>query len=237
MVGGPVGVVCAHNLTAHPGYMRGIAERFAGAGYTVDVPLLSGHGRDLEAILPYRFDDFRGDVAAAVERVRRRASQVVVVGAGAGGVCAMSLAGELPDLAALAVISSPTGPLDAGLVAKVEELARRRESADGEVERRADDDVPTAVDLSGTPERAALSMHEVLLELDLSAVTCPTLGFYTKRDTTLLDAWAHAERLAREAPGPVELVELTGSSHMATVGEDAALIEDRVFEFVRRTVG
>ncbi len=42
--GGPLGVLVLHGFTGNPQSMRSLAEAFAAAGYTVELPLLPGHG-------------------------------------------------------------------------------------------------------------------------------------------------------------------------------------------------
>jgi carboxylesterase len=234
--GGPIGVVCLHNFTAHPGVMRAIGERLAGEGCTVDVPLLSGHGRSVHDIVPFRWSDFLKDATAALERVQARAEQVFLVGSGCGGMCAVKLASTQPGISGVAAISTPTGPFSAKRVASVERVV----AAGGEIVT----DGPGASDINksdghnvpkeGTPARTFLSLHAAACELDLTGISCPVIGFYARGDRTLLDAWSHGERLRAQARGPVELVELRNSGHIATVDYDARLIEDRVAGFIRR---
>ena len=45
--------------------MRGIAERMANAGFSVEVPLLPGHGTSVEDMIPTRFDDWSAAAEAA----------------------------------------------------------------------------------------------------------------------------------------------------------------------------
>ena len=240
VVGSTVAVVCMHNLTAHPGVMRGIGERFASAGYTVDVPLLPGHGRRAIDQIPFRFADFRSEMLRAVERVARHADRIALIGSGCGGLCSLSVASDypagFPKLMALAVVSTPSGPLDPELVARVEKLVAhgREQTTEEELPGASDVNKPQAhaIPEGGTPARAFLSVAAACAELEVSTITCPILGFYSPSDQTLRNAWKHAERLKATAGGPVEVVKLERSSHIATVDYEAQMIEDRIFEFV-----
>ena len=46
--GGPHGVLVLHGFTGNPQSMRGLAEAFAAAGFTVELPLLPGHGTSVD---------------------------------------------------------------------------------------------------------------------------------------------------------------------------------------------
>ena len=56
--GGPSGVLVLHGFTANPQSVRPQAEALAAAGYTVDVPLLPGHGTIVEDMIPTRWADW-----------------------------------------------------------------------------------------------------------------------------------------------------------------------------------
>ena len=55
--GGPVGVLVLHGFTGNPGSMRGVAEALVDAGFTVDLPLLPGHGTKVEDMIPTGWSD------------------------------------------------------------------------------------------------------------------------------------------------------------------------------------
>ena len=46
-----------HGFTGNPQSMRPLAEALAAAGYTVDLPLLPGHGTAIEDMIPTRWAD------------------------------------------------------------------------------------------------------------------------------------------------------------------------------------
>ena len=62
--GGSNGVLVLHGFTGNPQSMRPLAEALAAAGFTVDLPLLPGHGTALEDMVPTRFDDWSGAAEA-----------------------------------------------------------------------------------------------------------------------------------------------------------------------------
>ena len=55
--GGPDGVLVLHGFTGSPHSMRPIAEQLANRGYTVELPLLPGHGTAITDLIPMRWED------------------------------------------------------------------------------------------------------------------------------------------------------------------------------------
>lgn len=51
-VGGPAGALVLHGFTGNPGSVRGVADALAAAGFTVELPLLPGHGTRVEDLIP-----------------------------------------------------------------------------------------------------------------------------------------------------------------------------------------
>lgn len=99
--GGPTGVLLFHGFTATTAEVRLLGEFLHRQGYTVAGPLLPGHGTSIKAANRCRWTDW---VTAAREAYRRLASQcdpVVVGGESMGGLLALYLASEHPEIAAV----------------------------------------------------------------------------------------------------------------------------------------
>ena len=56
--GGSHGVLVLHGFTGNPQSMRPLAEACAAAGFTVELPLLPGHGTAVEDMVPTRWEDW-----------------------------------------------------------------------------------------------------------------------------------------------------------------------------------
>src|ERR1035438_10198752 len=129
--GGSHGVLVLHGYTGNPQSMRPLAEAAAAAGYTVDLPLLAGHGTAIEDLLPTRWEDWSGGAEAAYEALAARCDKVVVTGLSMGGTLTSWLAGgppaaRGPPLPALDPVQ-PRGPRGgAGLRRRAGALVRRR---------------------------------------------------------------------------------------------------------------
>src|SRR4029453_6653802 len=62
---GEHGVLVLHGFTGCPQSMRPLAEAFAAAGYTVELPLLPGHGTTVDDMIATGWDDWSAAAAAA----------------------------------------------------------------------------------------------------------------------------------------------------------------------------
>ena len=70
--GGPAGALCLHGFTGNPSSMRGLAEAFAAAGFSVELPRLPGHGTTVEEMKGTGWADWTAEVEAAYQRLAAR---------------------------------------------------------------------------------------------------------------------------------------------------------------------
>src|SRR5512134_2078765 len=108
--GGPAGALCLHGFTGNPTSMRGVAEAFAGAGFSVELPRLPGHGTTVEDMLTTSWDDWTGEVEAAYQRLAARTDRVVVSGLSMGGSLTLWTGQRHPEVAGLVCINPATQP-------------------------------------------------------------------------------------------------------------------------------
>ncbi len=93
--GNDVGVLLLHGLTGAPTEMRGLGEHLRGLGYSVDAPLLPGHGthhRDLEHATRH---DWIAAARTSLRALRANKRKVFIVGQSMGGLVALSLVADL----------------------------------------------------------------------------------------------------------------------------------------------
>jgi carboxylesterase len=226
------GALVLHGFTGNPQSMRGLALALADAGFTVELPLLPGHGTDIGDMVPTRWSDWSDAAEAAYVDLAARSDVVVVVGLSMGGTLAVSLAERHPEIAALAVVNPLVSPPDADTIAFIESMIESGEEiapgigSDIAMEGAVESAYP------GLPLRAALSLFAAAAEVeaDLESVTCPVLVFTSVQDH-VVDPGSSA-LLAARAKGPVEQVTLERSFHVATLDYDKDEIEERTVAFV-----
>ena len=232
--GGPTGALVLHGFTGCPQSMRGIAERLAADGHTVELPLLPGHGTAVEDMVPTRFDDWLAAAEAVYLDLATRTERVVVVGLSMGGTLTATLAAKHP-VAGIAVVNPQIVPaadsfhemLQGTLDAGIEVMP----SIGGDIAKEG----ATELAYDGTPIAALLSLltHCRTLVADLlPAITCPVLILNSPQDH-VVDPGS-STRLAELVAGPVERVTLERSYHVATLDHDASLVEESISAFVAK---
>ena len=93
--------------------MRGLAQALAGAGLTVELPLLPGHGTAVADMVPTRWEDWSAAAEAAYVALADRCESVVVVGLSMGGTLSLWLGERHPEIAALVLVNPLVVPPDA----------------------------------------------------------------------------------------------------------------------------
>jgi carboxylesterase len=221
-----------HGFTGNPQSMRGLAVALAGAGLTVEMPLLPGHGTEVADMVPTRWADWSAAAEAAYAELARRCRSVVVVGLSMGGTLSVWLGERHPEIAALVLVNPLIVPPDADTVAFLQSMI------DGGDELAPG--VGSDIALEGSvesayaelPLRAALSLFAAAAEVEaaLDSVTCPVLLFSSPQDHVV--PRVSGDRLAEGVKGPVERVVLERSFHVATLDFDREEIESRTVAFV-----
>jgi len=221
-----------HGFTGNPQSMRGLALALADAGFTVEMPLLPGHGTDISDMIPTRWKDWSEAAEAAYDELAARCDSVVVVGLSMGGMLSVWLAQRHPEIAAIAVVNPLIVPPDADSLAFVQSMADSGEEVAPGI--GSDIAMEGAVESAypGLPLQAVLSLFAAASEVEagLESVTCPVLVFTSVQDH-VVDPTS-SDVLAARAKGPVERVTLERSYHVATLDYDKDEIESRTVEFV-----
>ncbi len=231
--GGPVGVLVLHGFTGNPSSVRGLAEAFAAAGHTVELPRLPGHGTLIEDMLGTGWSDWSAAAEDVYEDLAGRCERVVVAGLSMGGSLTCWLGTRHPGIAGLICINpaiAPTEEMRAAVAALVE--------AGEEVMPGIGSDIamPGVVETaySDTPLAPLLTLFEAstVVGAELGRITAPLLLFTSPEDHVV--PASDSDVLAAAVSGPVERVSCERSYHVATMDHDAAMIEERSVEFVGR---
>ena len=231
--GGPSGVLVVHGFTGNPQSMRPLAEAFADAGFTVELPLLPGHGTSVDDMLATTWADWSSAAEAAYGDLSARCDSVVVAGLSMGGTLATWLAANHPEIRGLVAINA-LAESDPAMRDGIAELAGQ--GLDRIPGIGSDIAKPGVTELAypEVPLAALLSLFDAVDQLSsrLADVTCPVLVMSSPADHVVPPA--SSDRLATQVSGPVERVTLARSYHVATLDHDAALIESEAVAFAQK---
>jgi carboxylesterase len=214
--------------------MRGLAQAFADAGFTVELPLLPGHGTTVEEMNTTTWRDWSAAAEAAYTDLSARCAKVVVAGLSMGGTLTIWLATRHPEIAGIVLVNPAAEPMDEATVGFL-----RQTLADGTAFLPAigsDIAKEGEVELAygQTPLAPLLSLVDAQNEIEpkLGDIRTPILLMTSPQDHVV--APSASDYLASKVASPVERVSLDRSYHVATLDHDRDEIERRAVEFARK---
>ena len=225
-----------HGFTGNPGSMRGLAEAFATAGFTVELPRLPGHGSTVEDLIPTRWSDWLTAALATYDDLAGRVGKVVVAGLSMGGTLTAAIGLERPDTAGLILINAAVEPMPQEVRDILREMAETAET----MPAIGDDIAKPGVTEGGndaTPLQALLSQIDAgdVLSPRLGELSMPCLLLTSPQDHTV--APSASDYFAANVATSVERVTMERSYHVATLDYDAPLVEASSVAFAKRVCG
>jgi carboxylesterase len=232
--GGPNGALVLHGFTGNPHSMRPLATALADAGFTVELPLLPGHGTTVEEMLETGWPDWSGAAEAAYTELASRCDRVVIAGLSMGGTLTCWLASRHPEVAGIICVNPAVEPPAESFF----------EMLDGFIATGAptmpaignDIAMPDVTELSydATPIVPIKDLLSAITDLEphLSDIRCPLLLFTSRQDHVV--APTASDLLASRVSGPVERVFFERSYHVATLDYDGPEINRRSVEFATK---
>jgi carboxylesterase len=240
---GEVGIVVTHGFAGNPRSTRPLGQRLAAAGYSVEVPLLPGHGTHPRDLGTTRYRDWIGHLERVVEHLAGRCAYVVLIGHAVGGTLSLDLASRRGDqVAAVVTINAPLS-VPRTVLARAAPLLQ---FAVPYVPRRlagmpADDIARSDVEEGAYPvvaTRAARSLSRELprIRSQLLDLTQPLLVVHSTVDHTVTPNDATE---LMELAGAADIRELIceRSYHVVLLDHDAPLVEDAVRDFLEDVTG
>jgi carboxylesterase len=228
------GVLVLHGFTGNPNSVRGLATAFADAGFSVELPLLPGHGTRIEDMQSTGWADWVAAADAAYSRLSSRCSRIVVAALSMGGALACRMAVDHPTVAGLVLVNPLAEPPGEALF----EILRTSIEQGVEATPGIGSDIAkpgiSEYSYDGAPLRPALSMYEGLRELAprYGEIRCPVLLFTAPQDHVVPPT--NSDFLAAAVSGPVERVLCERSYHVATLDYDRDDIETRAVDFAHK---
>ncbi|HVW81041.1 MAG TPA: alpha/beta fold hydrolase [Mycobacteriales bacterium] len=231
--GGPVGAVLCHGFTGMPGSMRPWGEALAGAGLTVRIPRLPGHGTRWQDANRSTWQEWYAALDSAVDEVRGRCTSTFVMGLSMGATLTIRLAEQRGhDLAGIVLVNPSlfTTRKDAKLLPVMRHVIPSLKGIGSDIKK------PGVVEPAypRTPLQAAyqLSLLWRATNADLAKVNTPMLVMTSREDHVVEPG--NAERLMTGvSSADKRQIWLEDSYHVATLDNDLPRIIDESLSFVR----
>jgi len=232
--GGDVGVLLCHGFTGSPASLRPWADHLVEAGFSVELPLLPGHGTSWQDANRTTWRDWFATVSIALSAMAQRCRTVVVGGLSMGGCLALRLAHVHPHQVAGLVLVNPVVSLADPRLRALPLVRRLIPSFPGianDIAMPGRDEIA----YDRVPLHALQSQREMwrIVRDELTSVTAPIVLFRSAVDH-VVDATSAPIILNEVASDEVTEVMLPDSFHVATLDYDAPTIFDRSVSFIHR---
>lgn len=232
--GGPHGALVLHGFTGSPQSMRGLAGALAAAGFATELPLLPGHGTNVDDMLTTGWPDWSGAAEAAYEDLASRTDRVVVAGLSMGGTLAVWLAERHEEIAGVIAVNPAVEPPDTS----IQDMLRDMKAGGADRFPAIGNDVadPDQIELAypETPIEPLLGFIDAMgrVKADLGRIRSPMLLMTSPQDHVVDPV--SSDVLAGGVTCPLDRVTLEKSFHVATLDFDRDELERRAVEFARR---
>ena len=232
--GGPHGALVVHGFTGCPQSMRGLAEAFAAAGFTVELPRLPGHGTSVEDMCAYSWADWSAAAEAAYQDLAGRCDRVVVTGLSMGGTLTLWLAANHPEIAGIVVVNGAAEPPAESFRDMLREMQAQGHTVMPGVGNDVADPDGKELAYDMAPIAGLLSLMETMDELAprLGDIACPVLVANSPQDHVVPPS--SSDLIASSVSGPVERLTLARSYHVATLDYDRHELERAAVDFARK---
>lgn len=235
--GNRTGVLVLHGFTGSPKSMRPWAQRLADAGYTVRLPRLPGHGTRWQDMNLTRWEDWYAEAERAFAELQGRCDRVFIMGLSMGGSLTLRLAEQKgAAVAGIVLVNAAvhTERWDRHLLPMLQAVLPSFPGISNDIKKPGQDE--GAYDK--IPLKAAYSLQKLwaVVKADIAKVNQPMLLFRSEVDH-VVEASNAEFIMANARSSDKTMVVLADSFHVATLDNDAVLIEDASIEFVRRLTG
>lgn len=231
--GGGTGALLCHGFTGSPASLRPWAEYLAGAGLTVSLPRLPGHGTTWQEMAHTRWEDWYAEVDRAYEELRKQASEVFAMGLSMGACLALRLAELRGGQVAGLVLVNPSVAPDTKLLALAPVLKYVVPSLKG-IGSDIKKEGVTELAYGRMPVRALASLPKLwrVTQQHLCDVSQPVLVYLSSTDHVVGPASMRVLRAALPS-GRLTVRDCGNSYHVATLDNDAGEIFAGSLDFVR----
>jgi carboxylesterase len=229
-----IGVLLCHGFTGSPQSMAPWGARLADADFTVECPLLPGHGRTWQEMNRTGWPDWYREVDSVFEDLLSRCRTVFVFGLSMGGTLALRLAQRHGSTVAGLVLVNPsvmTLRKDAAFLPVLSKIVPSMPGISNDIKKSG----ATELAYRRLPLRAAASLSKLwqVVRGDLDRIDQPLLLVRSAVDHVVEPVNA-ATILAGVRSADVREVVLPDSYHVATLDNDADVIFSSSIEFAQR---
>lgn len=232
--GDSTGILLIHGFTGSPASMVPWGKAMGVEGFTVKVPRLPGHGSRWQDMNLTTWEDWYSEAERNFQILQQSCENIFVCGLSMGGSLTLRLAEKHGDEIRGIVLVNPavhSERPDRHLLPILSKFVGSFPGISNDIKKPGQDEVA----YTRIPLKAAHSLSELwkVIKSDIANVTQPILLFRSKVDHVVEPS--NAEWILRNVSttDKTEVI-LKDSFHVATLDNDAPLIESMSIDFIRR---
>lgn len=230
------GLLLIHGFTGTTSSLKPIADYFSKKGYHIELPRLAGHGTKWEDLNEVKYQDWITDIESSFKQLKKRCSNIFVIGLSMGGTLSLVLAENYPEINGIVLINHACIFKDIRLifVPILKHFMKYAEGVAGDVKNK--DVKEIAYDRS-----PVLGVHELLklikiMKKNLYKINQPTLILKSKEDHVIpRESVSYVYERIQSVKKRVEW--LTNSYHVATIDYDKDIIIEKIENFIKEILG
>jgi len=228
------GILMLHGFTASPNDFRHYADRLSSQRYTVSVPLLKGHGTDVEDLHRVNWYDWFSDVKRAYFQLNEHCQKIVVLGQSIGGTLALHLASHYKTdglvLLAPGLFFKNKATRAISIISKVKKYIDKTDGPDimNPVSRR------NAVGYTKIPTQSINEVARLFKHVkeDLAEVSSPVLIFHSIKDHVI--EYKSSEYIYKNISSKKKRLQtLYNSYHVLSLDNEKNIILKEIESFVK----
>lgn len=224
--GNSTGILLIHGFTATTAEVRPMAEKLHQAGYTTAGPLLPGHGTHPDDLNRATWGMWVEKIKQSYETLSRRCTRVFIVGESMGGVLALELGRQHPEITGLFLFAPAikvSGTWQARILWPFIKYLKKSNKKD---------DLPWK-GYNVYPVKAAAELNKLQKHVQrrLTSITTPAVVFTGKYDQTI--APDTADFLMENIGSAVKHhLHMQQSGHCIILDRELAQVVNHVIEFI-----
>lgn len=228
ITGQTTAILLFHGFTATTVEVRTMAKFLNDQGYSVAGPLLPGHGVSPDELNHTHYKDWIAAAENSYNELKSKFSRVVVLGESMGGLCALWLAAQHPEIAGVLAFAPALRIPKLWLSRLIWPFGKY-------MQKKNVDLFSPWQGFNVIPLRAATQLHKFqhLIKGRLNEINQPIMVFQGKLDSTI-DPLSSPEVLERISSEDKELVWLEDSGHCILLDKQMNLVTRLCLEFIQK---
>jgi carboxylesterase len=232
--GNEVGCLLLHGFTSSPFELRFLGDYLKKEGYTVNIPLLPGHGTSVQNMRQHSWYDWFTSAKNELFNIRKKCRRLIVIGLSMGGSLALHLAAHYQ---VDGVVSLAPGMYLKNKFAKLSHILHpiyyyTHKNSRSDI--KADEKTLTynKIPLKSISELLKFFKH---LKNDLADIYAPTLIIYSKQDH-VIDGKSSIEIYNKISSVDKRILELQDSFHILTLDQEKEKVFQETASFIKNII-